>query len=51
MSDTTPQDTQAVDLDALKQRYRLERDRRAPGKVPRGYLDMRDGFTEMLDDP
>jgi cyclohexanone monooxygenase len=51
MSDTTPPGTQAVDLDALKQRYRLERDRRAPAKVTRGYRDMRDGFAEMLDDP
>ena len=50
MTDTTSPGTQAVDLDALKQRYRLERDRRAPVKVPRGYLDMRADFAEMLDD-
>jgi cyclohexanone monooxygenase len=50
MNDTTSPGTQAVDLNALRQRYRLERDRRAPVNVPRGYLDMRANFAEMLDD-
>ena len=41
----------AIDIDALRERYRIERDRRSPGKAARAYLDMRDGFGEMLDDP
>ena len=51
MSETTTSPLQSIDIEALKQRYRIERDRRAPDKAPRGYLDMRADFSEMLDDP
>ncbi len=41
----------ALDLDALRERYRLERERRSPDKASRGYRDMRSDFAEMLEDP
>ena len=47
---TTDQES-AVDFEALKERYRIERERRAPDKSPRAYRDMREDFGEMLTDP
>ena len=41
----------AIDIDALRERYRTERERRSPDKVGRGYRDMRADFAEMLEDP
>ena len=51
MSEAMEERPQTVDFDALRERYRIERDRRAPDKASRGYLDMREDFSEMLDDP
>jgi cyclohexanone monooxygenase len=51
MNDAVSEIAQAIDIDALKERYRVERARRAPEKAPRAYRDMREGFAEMLDDP
>ena len=41
----------ALDLDALRERYRVERERRSPDKAARGYRDMRADFAQMLEDP
>lgn len=51
MTDQANATAQAIDIDVLKERYRLERGRRDPGKSPRMYRDMRADFTQMLDDP
>ncbi|MBC7601034.1 MAG: NAD(P)/FAD-dependent oxidoreductase [Ramlibacter sp.] len=51
MSESMQERAQAVDFDALKERYRTERSRRTPDQAPRGYLDMRIDFAAMLDDP
>lgn len=50
MNDGTASNAQ-IDIDALRERYRMERDRRAPDKASRVYRDMSTGFSEMLDDP
>ncbi len=40
------------DLDALRERYRQERDRRAPtGSTDRRYQDVEQGFSHLLADP
>ncbi len=41
----------AQDFDALRDRYRIERERRTPGEGERSYLDMGRGFQRLLDDP
>ncbi|WP_420606341.1 flavin-containing monooxygenase [Novosphingopyxis sp.] len=41
----------AIDIDALRERYRIERERRSPDRAPRGYRDMRKDFGTMLTDP
>ena len=40
-----------IDVDALRERYRVERERRSPASVPRGYRDMKADFADMLEDP
>ena len=40
-----------VGLDALRERYRIERERRAPGEGERIYRDIEDGFAHLLADP
>ncbi|OBX19785.1 monooxygenase [Erythrobacter sp. QSSC1-22B] len=51
MTDQVTATAQAIDIEALKERYSLERGRRDPSKSPRSYRDMRADFTQMLDDP
>jgi len=46
---TTP--SAVIDTNALRERYRSERDRRSPEKAPRAYRDMSADFSEMLEDP
>ena len=48
---TTTDIASAINTDALRDRYRIERDRRSPDKVARGYRDMREDFADMLEDP
>ena len=40
-----------LDLDALRERYRVERERRQPGQGERRYRDIADGFAHLLTDP
>ena len=49
-SETGP-NSSAQDFTALRDRYRVERERRAPGEGERSYLDMGRGFQRLLDDP
>ena len=35
----------AQDFDALRERYRIERERRSPTKTARAYRDVADGFS------
>ncbi len=51
MSETADVPPPSVDFDALRERYRIERDRRLPGENDRRYLDMAQGFSHLLDDP
>ena len=50
MSNTTAGD-RALDLDALRERYRVERQRRSPTTNARAYRDVADGFGHLLTDP
>lgn len=44
--------SQGLDIEALRERYRIERDRRAPSSSSdRQYRDVEDGFAHILDDP
>ena len=43
--------TNELDIDALRARYRTERERRAPGEGERQYRDIEDGFAHLLADP
>ena len=47
---TAPQPTQA-DLDTLRERYRVERERRTPGEGDRRYYDLSENFSHLLLDP
>lgn len=40
-----------IDLDALRERYRIERERRAPRTGERQYQDIDDGFAHLATDP
>ncbi len=40
-----------TDLDALRERYRIERERRTPRKGERRYRDIDDGFAHLAVDP
>lgn len=51
MTDQQNSSQSAADIEALRERYRAERERRTPDKAARTYLDMRESFGEMLDDP
>ena len=51
MTEPARHSASAIDIAALRERYRVERDRRAPDHAPRAYRDMREDFSEMLDDP
>ena len=51
MSEATQVRAPRVDITALKERYRTERGRRTSDQAPREYLDMRNQFAGMLDDP
>jgi cyclohexanone monooxygenase len=46
-----PPSDASLDLDALRERYRIERLRRTPGEGDRQYHDVADGFTRFLSDP
>ena len=49
LGDSSPAD---LDLDALRERYRVERDRRASGDASgRRYHDVEQGFSHLLADP
>ena len=51
MTETVPPPP-ALDLEALRARYREERDRRTPvDSGERRYLDVEQGFSHLLDDP
>ena len=48
----TPSTAAGLDLDALRERYRVERDRRvATDPSERQYRDVEQGFAHLLDDP
>ena len=51
MSDLTAPDAPFAEFDALRERYRVERERRTPGKHDRRYRDMAEGFAHLLADP
>ena len=51
MTDQQNSSQSAANIEALRERYRAERERRTPDKASRTYLDMRESFGEMLDDP
>lgn len=51
MTDHPVNSAQAIDIEALKERYRSERNRRTPDKASRTYRDMSTDFSEMLEDP
>ncbi|PRB76508.1 NAD(P)/FAD-dependent oxidoreductase [Pseudomonas sp. MYb185] len=51
MNDGMANTAQAINIEALRERYRIERDRRTPDKAARAYLDMSADFSDMLDDP
>ena len=45
-------DTPSVaELDTLRERYRIERERRMPNEADRRYLDTSEGFSHLLSDP
>ncbi len=46
-----PVGTPAHDLAALRERYRIERERRSPTTTARAYRDVADGFGHLLNDP
>jgi len=46
-----PADDPAQDLAALRERYRIERERRSPTETARAYRDVADGFGHLLADP
>ena len=45
------EDNPAPDLAALRERYRIERERRSPTETARAYRDVSDGFGHLLADP
>ena len=50
--DTAPPGAATLDIDGLRERYRLERDRRTPTKPgERQYRDVEQGFSHLLVDP
>ena len=51
MSDTASARPVTVDFDTLRERYRIERERRMPGETDRRYHDMGEGFAHLLADP
>ena len=51
METQMPDAPTSPDLDAITQRYRTERERRAPKEGDRHYLDMGEGFARLLADP
>ena len=44
-------DTSTLSLDAVRERYRLERERRMPAAGERLYRDVQDGFAHLAADP
>ncbi len=41
----------AAELEALQERYRIERERRTPGEADRRYYDLSKDFSHLLSDP
>ena len=51
MTDLTAPEAAFAEFDAVRERYRVERERRAPGQGDRRYLDVGKGFAHLLADP
>ena len=52
MTETQPSTMTALDIEALREKYRIERDRRlAANSAERCYRDPAQGFDALLNDP
>ena len=51
MTNLTAPDAPFAEFDAVRERYRVERERRTPGQGDRRYLDASKGFAHLLADP